>query len=126
MARKPAWSLTEQAAAVSLYFRMRAEVDAGRPYNKAAMIRKARFSDADHGTMECRAELWMRSKQSIEAKLMNVTAVLHDLGRHDVSMAEHGYRPLSNYQAELRTTVVGLLAVRDEAVAGGFEVPSSA
>jgi hypothetical protein len=37
-------------------------------------------------------------------------------------MSEHGYRAMPNYQANLKTMGVALLAVRDEAVAGGFEV----
>lgn len=129
MARQPAWTIEEQAAAICLYFTMRQKVDAGRNYNKAALIRIARGDDvADEraGYQAFAGRLSARTKQSIEAKLMNVTAALHDLGRQDVSMSEHGYRPMSNYQAELRTTLVGLLAVRDEAVAGGFEVPRSA
>lgn len=119
MKRSKPWTLEEQAQAVALYFRMRQAVDTGRQYNKAQMIREANGDSMpdDAGPFP----LEQRSRGSIEAKLMNVTAVLHDLGRHDVSMAEHGYRPLSNYQAELKTTVAGLLAVRDEAVAGGFE-----
>jgi hypothetical protein len=123
MTRSKPWTLEEQAQAVALYFRMRQAVDTGRQYNKAQMIRAAQ--GIGRGNLEpapgIEYPLQNRSRGSIEAKLMNVTAVLHDLGRHDVSMAEHGYRPLSNYQAELKTTVVGLLAVRDEAVAGGFE-----
>jgi hypothetical protein len=124
MTRQPKWTLDECAAAVALYFQMRHKVDAGDEYNKAAMIRQFR-GESDQWTHDSHAPcgnaiLRNRSRGSIEAKLMNVTAVLHDLGREDVSMAEYGYRPLSNYQADLKTMVVGLIAVRDEAVAGGF------
>jgi hypothetical protein len=99
---------------------MRGRVDDGVYYNKASMIRAVRGDNPNRLDNVAETILENRSRGSIEAKLMNVTAVLHDLGREDISMAEHGYRPLSNYQADLRTTVVGLLAVRDEAVAGGF------
>jgi hypothetical protein len=116
--RAPAWTSEENAAVVALYFLMRRKVDKDELYNKAAMIRSAQNG---HGGGEAYAGLLIdRSRGSIEAKLMNVTAVLHDLDRHDVSMANHGYRPLSNYQADLRLMVVGLLAIRDEAVNGGF------
>ena len=120
MTRKPKWTPEENAACIALYFRMRKHVDDGANYNKAAMIRAARGENPNpldnlHG-----APLANRTRQSIEAKLMNVTACLHDLERSDVSMTAHGYRPLSNYQADLRPMVAGLLAVRDEAVNGGF------
>lgn len=118
--RKPSWNNTENAALTALYFSMRKRVDDGVEYNKAAMIRKAQGEESWQHPYAGR--LADRSRGSIEAKLMNVTAVLHDLDRDDVSMAEHGYRPMSNYQSDLKTMVVGLLAVRDEAVAGGFEV----
>ena len=118
--RAPAWTPEENAACVALYFTMRKAVDDGIEYNKAGMIRHFR-GEAAGAWMDLPAGLLKaRSKGSIEAKLMNVTAVLHDLDRADVSMASHGYRPLSNYQRDLRDMVVGLLAIRDEAVNGGF------
>ena len=120
MTRKPAWKAEENAACIALYFLMRKAVDDGIEYNKAGMIRHFR-GEAIGAWMEIPSgALKDRSKGSIEAKLMNVTAVLHDLDRADVSMASHGYRPLSNYQRDLRDMVVGLLAIRDEAVNGGF------
>ena len=36
---------------------------------------------------------------------MNITACVHDLGQHNNSMAEFGYRPLSNYQKALKIAV---------------------
>jgi len=122
MTRKPAWKAEENAACIALYFLMRKAVDDGIEYNKAGMIRHFR-GEAIGAWMEIPSgALKDRSKGSIEAKLMNVTAVLHDLDRADVSMASHGYRPLSNYQRDLRDMVVPMLAVRDEAVNGGFDV----
>ena len=97
----------------------------GQPYNTAAMIRCAQENPEHPSQGSFAGNLAERSRGSIEAKLVNVTAVLHDLGRDDVSMTEHGYRPLSNYQSDLKAMVVGLLAVRDEAVAGGFQVPAA-
>lgn len=120
MTRKPKWAPEENGALVALYFSMRGRVDDGVDYNKAGMIRAVRGDNPNRLDNVAETILENRSRGSIEAKLMNVTAVLHDLGRDDVSMAEHGYRPLVNYQADLKTIVVGLLAVRDEAVAGGF------
>lgn len=124
---RKAWTDTENAGAVALYFLMSNKAHNGQAYNKAEMIR-------EHRGEECRRfpggrlnqPLSARPSSAIERKLMNVTAVLEDLGRHDVSMKAHGYVPLSNYQATLRPMVVGLLAVRDEAVAGGFEIPGAA
>ena len=118
--RAPAWTSEENAAVIALYFMMRHKVDKGELYNKAAMIREAQGHETPNSPGGSISPLANRSRGSIEAKLMNVTAVLHDLDRHDVSMANHGYRPLSNYQADLRLMVVGMLAIRDEAVNGGF------
>ena len=122
MTRKPAWKAEENAACIALYFLMRKAVDDGIEYNKAAMIREQQTGIKSAHCINNRGPLAGRSKGSIEAKLMNVTAVLHDLDRADVSMASHGYRPLSNYQRDLRDMVVPMLAVRDEAVNGGFDV----
>lgn len=123
--RKPSWNDTENAAVIALYFVMQGHAAKGQPYNKAAMIRCAQENPEHPSQGSFAGNLAERSRGSIEAKLMNVTAVLHDLGRDDVSMTEHGYRPLSNYQSDLKAMVVGLLAVRDEAVAGGFQVPAA-
>ena len=120
MTRKPKWAPEENGALVALYFSMRGRVDDGVDYNKAGMIRAVRGDNPNRLDNVAETILENRSRGSIEAKLMNVTAVLHDLGLYAVSMAENAYRPLVNYQADLKTIVVGLLAVRDEAVAGGF------
>jgi hypothetical protein len=114
--RKPSWNDTENAALVALYFVMQDKAAKGQAYVKAAMIREAQGTDEEPGALHT------RSRGSIEAKLMNVSGVLKDLGREDVSMADHGYVPMSNYQSDLKTMVVALLAVADEARNGGFEV----
>lgn len=130
MTIRKAWTQEEIASGVALYFLMSDKAHKGQHYNKAALIRLARGEDEiDPRNLESRAfggTLSGRTKGSIEAKLMNVTAILEELGRQDVSMKEYGYVPLSNYQADLRVMVVGLLAVRDEAVSGGFDVPGAA
>ena len=112
--RPPPWHEEENAEIIALYFLMHHKASTGQPYNKAAMIRGIQCIDGSH------QRLSSRSHSSIECKLMNVTAALHDLDRFDVSMAEHGYRPLSNYQAGLKEMLIPLLAVRDAAVAGEF------
>jgi ABC-type transport system substrate-binding protein len=109
--RKAPWNDTENRALCALYFAMRSKVDQGKEYNKAAMIREAMTGTAEIGgcTIIRSAPLKDRSKGSIEAKLMNLTAVLHDIGRAQFSMAEHGYRPLSNYQSDLKQAAVDYL-----------------
>ena len=122
------WTDDENRAICELYFQMLeiATTAPGAKY-KAHMIRAAQGTpkpgDEDYtgDASDYAGKLADRSKGSIEAKLMNVSGVLRDLGRDDVSMAAHGYVCMSNYQADLKLTVIGLLAVRDEAVRGGFD-----
>ena len=59
----------------------------------------------------CNAPLMLRSKGSVEMKLMNVTAAVESLGRADLSMAEHGYRPMPNMQKALKDYVAEWLAI---------------
>jgi hypothetical protein len=40
---------------------------------------------------------------------MNLTAIFESLGRHDLSMAEHGYRPLKGYQDSLKQRAAELV-----------------
>jgi len=103
MAKRKNWTDTENVAVVALYRAMAARVESGEKYNKAAMIRRAQWLDPD--TRECRGQLWQRSRGSIESKLMNVTAIVEQFGCGR-SMANHGYRPLPNYQASLRDAVL--------------------
>ena len=103
MSKRIPWSRAENVAVVILYMSMRASVDAGEKYSKAGMIRSAQ-ADA----------LANRSRGSIEAKLMNMTACLIDLGLAHRSLAEHGYKPAPNYQKDLRTLCADLY-MRDAA-----------
>jgi hypothetical protein len=125
-ARPGPWTDAENAAGWALYFVMHKHAAAGEQYNKAAMVRAAQCERYDHGRTPNNAPysgvLATRSRPSIEMKLMNMSAVMESIGRPDISMSEHGYRAMPNYQANLKTMGVALLAVRDEAVAGGFEV----
>lgn len=90
--RRP-WTDQENRALIALYFRMLDRAVAGKPYNKAAMIREL----TDVRT----PQLPMRSKHGIEAKLMNATACHARLAPNDETMNEHGYRALPNYQKSL-------------------------
>lgn len=98
------WVSGELDAVIVLYATMRASVNKGLDYNKAQMIRDARCYKGSH------QPLIGRSKGSIEMKLMNVTAALEAIGRKDLSMAEHGYRPMANMQKALKDTVVAWAA----------------
>ena len=97
------WTDAENAAIVALYFRMRAAVDAGEKLNKAALIREARAG-----------ALCDRSRGSVEAKLMNVSGALADMGREDVSLHNHGYKAASAYQKSMRAAVAEYLGIADE------------
>ena len=104
--RNPAWNDSEQNAVVALYVAMLLHVQNGEKYSKAAMIRATQNNHSgpiDSGLNT--APLKLRSKGSIESKLMNVTACIEKLGRPDLSMSEHGYRPLSNCQKSLYQAV---------------------
>jgi len=111
--RKAPWNDTENQALNSLYHRMHQGVQRTENLNKAALIRiaqgQAKDTDRATSTDGFAGLLAERSRGSIEAKLMNLTAVLHDLGRAQFSMSEHGYRPLSNYQADLKQAAVDYL-----------------
>ena len=103
MTRPSPWTDTENWALCSLYAAMSLRAVNGMQYNKAAMIREAQNNHAgpiDSGLNT--AALKERSRGSIEAKLMNLTAVLESLGLTTYSMARHGYVPLANYQAALK------------------------
>lgn len=113
MTRKPAWNDTENAALNALYHRMHQGVQRTENLNKAALIRIAQGQpkDTDRATSidGFAGKLADRSRASIEMKLMNLTAVLHDIGRAQFSMNEHGYRAMPNYQADLKAAAVDYL-----------------
>ena len=103
-----AWSAAENVAVIALYDAMHIRAWQGEAYNKAAMIREASGKIDKFHT--CNAPLMLRSKGSIEMKLMNVTAACEALGRKDLSMAEHGFRPMPNMQKALKDAVEVWLA----------------
>lgn len=113
--RKP-WTDDEQRAVIALYFHM-LDLSHRSPktLNKAALIRNAQRKpieaiDSTRTITHIDGPLSDRSRGSIEAKLMNITACVHDLGQYNNSMAEFGYRPLSNYQKSLKTAVAEYFA----------------
>ena len=113
--KRPApWSDIEIDACIGAYLLMRAAAELGNAYNKAAIIRELQ-TDVLAG----------RSRGSIEAKFMNVSAALAAIGREDLSMSEHGYRPLANMQKALKdrtaelvrdVTITSLIASAEAAV----------
>lgn len=104
------WTDKEQLAVIALYDQMHSFVMAGIPYNKAQMIRDSQDHEVCEVDHDYSGELDTRSKGSIEMKLMNVTAACEALGRPDLSMAEHGYRPMKNMQKSLKDAVEVWLA----------------
>jgi hypothetical protein len=99
------WTADEIGHTLILYRSMWWHSTHGEDYNKAAMIRHARGEELQQPGGEFGA-LVARSKGSIEMKLMNVTAALEAIGRDDLSMAEYGYRPMTNMQKALKDAVV--------------------
>lgn len=96
-----AWQDHENSAIAALYFAMLALVLRGVSFNKRAMIRGVSIELHSDGTEIC-GPLRDRSRQSIEAKLMNCTAVHELLAPGAMSMSAHGYRPLTRFQGSLR------------------------
>ena len=127
-ARPSPWTDAENAGCCALYLVMQRFAATGKAYNKAGMIRVAQGNpkpqdldisgDNHEPGIFCR--LAERSRPSIEMKLMNLSAVMESIGRPELSMSEHGYRAMPNYQSNLKTMAVAILAVRDAAVAGQF------
>jgi len=98
------WVDAELAAAIELYDQMHKLTMMGATFNKARMIREARCFNGAH------QPLIGRSKGSIEMKLMNISAACEAFDRPDLSMAEHGYRPMKNMQKALKDAVEVWLA----------------
>jgi hypothetical protein len=101
-----AWTDNEIHEVLILYRGMWIYATSGVDYNKARMIREARGQETPECPGGAIAPLGSRSKGSIEMKLMNVTAALESIGRDDLSMAEYGYRPMTNMQKSLKDAVV--------------------
>ena len=104
--RKP-WTDNENAALATLYFTMLDAAIAGKPYNKAQLIRKSQ-----EVSNYLDAPLFTRSRGSIEAKLMNASACHVDLVRNATTMDGYGYRALSNYQKSLKSAMAEALIRR--------------
>ena len=118
MTKRAPWTDQENAALVALYFAMLDEAIAGRPYNKAAMIRKEQLGHLmPRGNPEATGPLKVRSRGSIEAKLMNARAAHRDVsaesGGQASTMDGYGYRCLSNYQATLKDAMKAALLSRE-------------
>lgn len=114
-AKRTPWTPAENAALVRLYFAMLDHAIAGEQYNKAAMIRTAQLGHlAPRQAPGATGPLANRSRGSIEAKLMNATAVHSHLGaRRAETMHDHGYRALPNYQAALKDAMRAEIERRD-------------
>jgi hypothetical protein len=111
--RSPPWNDTENAAVIRLYFDMLQCALAPCSYNKAGMIRTYQFSDEGKHP----EALSNRNRGSIEFKLMNVSAVHAALGSPvELTMHDHGYRALPNYQADLKVAMKAELERRDNAL----------
>ena len=111
MTRSPPWTTAEIDGAIAMYLAFRVLEHRGAPYVKAQFIRQligAPTPANPEGNPD--AILVNRSKGSVEAKFMNITAALESIGRQDLSMASHGYVPLANMQAALKTRVTELVA----------------
>lgn len=107
-----AWSRVENEATVATYFAMLRQELAKESYNKAALNRVLEEQLND------------RSRQAIEFKHANISAVMIELGYPYVD----GYKPRGNYQDLLRDMIVerltedGALA---EVAAAAVEAPAS-
>lgn len=97
MTRGSPWSADENAAVIEAYFWMLGEQDAFRDFNKAAKYRELMAGP-----------LHTRSRQSIERKMQNISAVLQE---HGIDWVE-GLMPLANYQFDLGVAVENILAAR--------------
>ncbi len=108
MAIGKAWSDTEIAASIALYGAMLGLSLNGLKFNKREMIRR---ECGIHATkdLDKNAPLFVRSRQSVEMKLMNITACINSIAQERgvdyQSMEFAGYKPLNSYQGALRLAV---------------------
>jgi hypothetical protein len=117
MTTRTPWTDQENAALVALYFAMLDKAITGQSYNKAAMIRAARgiHSGVSFGP------LCSRSRGSIEAKLMNASAAHRDISGAVITMNDHGYRCLSNYQKSLKVAMQTVINARSHTLASRLQ-----
>lgn len=97
MTRGTSWTADENSAVIEAYFWMLDEQDMFRDFNKAAKYRELQSGP-----------LHDRSRQSIERKMQNISAVLQ---QHGIDWVE-GLMPLSNYQFDLGVAVEAALVAR--------------
>lgn len=122
--RPAPWTDRENMAIAALYFRMLDGTSrVGEKLNKAALVRIAQGnpSEADRKTTDTASfasQLDLRSRPSIEMKLMNCSAIHKDLGA-EYTMDDHGYRAMPNYQRALKAALVNHIEIRvqDSAIA---------
>ena len=112
MSRSKPWSTEENAAIVRLYFEMLDAEMHGQRYSKADHIRAVRGEPQTSCWAPTPPPLADRSRGSIEFKLMNASAAHADLMAEAETMHGHGYRALSNYQADLKVAMQASLAER--------------
>ena len=111
--KAPPWTDSEIDAGITLYLTMICLAGNRIKYNKAAMIREERGRGITGGREYItsaaargpRPALFDRSQSSVEMKLMNICSAVEQLGRKDLSMAEHGFRPAKNMQKKLMPAV---------------------
>lgn len=126
--KKPptAWTEAECDACIQAYGWMLLQETAGITYSKAAVNRVLRGEQKDFDHLSTRtsehiqgridAKLAARSRGSIEAKMMNISAARESLGLPIIK----GYKPLKNMQALLKQRVVALCAPALDAEAREF------
>jgi hypothetical protein len=103
------WTDTEQFAVCLAYCIMQQADARGERVNKSALRRQLIGTDEQPGPLHA------RSNGSIEAKLMNVSAVAMTLGHVTV----RGYKPAPHYQKSLRVWYVTASSiVRQDSDAG--------
>lgn len=106
MTRNPKWTDAENDAVIALWFKMADHAAAGEKYVKKAMINAAIAGQAyGRNIADMRGPLAARTRQSVEFKLMNVSACVRDIDADYFNMADHGYKAYDNYQATLKTAV---------------------
>lgn len=98
------WSTDENLALCLAYCIMRQAQQRDETFNKSAIRREL------IGTDDTPGPLYRRSNGSVEAKLMNVSAVAAFYGHELVK----GYKPAPNYQAALRSAYTAAQRMVDD------------
>jgi hypothetical protein len=104
------WTESENTAVCLAYCIMLAAQKRGEKFNKSAIRRELIGTEAEQGP------LYNRSNGSIEAKLMNCSAVAVSLGWPLLK----GYKPAPNYQKCLRWHMTEALALVEDDTAHGI------